>query len=62
MPCCAVYGATRLEDGKLAAHAWLRYQGEVIVGGETAGSFSVLDTWKPGDPQAGEGPGYVEKS
>ena len=49
-----LYGAARLEDGKLAAHAWLRHQGEVIVGGETAGSFCVLDTWKPGDPQAGE--------
>jgi hypothetical protein len=43
-----LYGAARLEGGELVAHAWLRWDGVVIVGGETAGSFSVLDTWSPG--------------
>jgi hypothetical protein len=43
-----LYGAARLDDGELVAHAWLRYNGTVLVGGETAGSFSVLDTWSPG--------------
>ena len=42
-----LYGAARLENGELAAHAWLRHEGVVVVGGETAGNFSVLDTWKP---------------
>ena len=49
-----LYGAARLENGELAAHAWLRHRGVVIVGGETAGSFSVLDTWAPGNSQRGQ--------
>jgi hypothetical protein len=43
-----LYGAARLDNGELVAHAWLHCGGVVLVGGETAGSFSVLDTWKPG--------------
>lgn len=42
-----LYGAARLEDGTLAAHAWLRAEGRVWVGGEVAADFSVLDIWKP---------------
>jgi hypothetical protein len=42
-----LYGAARLESGELVAHAWLRCGEVVLVGGETAGNFSVLDTWKP---------------
>ena len=42
-----LYGVARMEDGILVAHVWLRYEGKVILGGETAGSFSVIDTWSP---------------
>jgi hypothetical protein len=43
-----LYGAARLDGGELVAHAWLRHEGVVLVGGETADGFSVLDTWSPG--------------
>lgn len=42
-----LYGAARLEDGSLAAHAWLRSEGRIWIGGEVAADFSVLDIWKP---------------
>ena len=42
-----LYGVARMEDGILVAHVWLRYEGKVILGGETSGRFSVLDTWSP---------------
>jgi hypothetical protein len=42
-----LYGAARSADGKLTAHAWLRCDGRVLVGGEVAGDFTVLDVWKP---------------
>ncbi len=45
-----LYGAGRLDDGTLAAHAWLRAEGRVWVGGDVADNFSVLDTWKPSIP------------
>ncbi len=42
-----LYGVARMDDGQLVAHVWLRHAGKVILGGETAGRFSVLDTWSP---------------
>ncbi len=42
-----LYGAARLEDGSLVAHAWLRSEGRIWIGGEVAADFSVLDIWKP---------------
>jgi hypothetical protein len=42
-----LYGAARLPDGRLAAHAWLRSQGRVWVGAGVAPDFTVLDVWKP---------------
>ncbi len=43
-----LYGVARMDEGILVAHVWLRYGGKVILGGETSGGFSVLDTWSPG--------------
>ena len=42
-----LYGAARLDNGKLAAHAWLRSEGRVWVGADVAEDFTVLDIWKP---------------
>jgi len=42
-----LYGAARLADGKRTAHAWLRCQDYIWVGGEVAGGYTVLDIWKP---------------
>jgi hypothetical protein len=41
-----IYGAARLQDGKLATHAWLRSEDRLWVGAEVAEDFTVLDIWK----------------
>ena len=52
-----LYGAARLQDGRLAAHAWLRAEGRVWVGAAVAEEFTVLDTWKPSSISKKDYPG-----
>lgn len=37
-------GVLKGEGGQLQAHAWLESEGEVLIGGEEAGSFTPLTT------------------
>ena len=52
IPSEVLYGAARLSDGKLAAHAWLRAEGRLWVGADVAADFTVLDVWKPSPPES----------
>lgn len=44
-----LYGVARIADGTLVAHAWLRKEDRIWLGGEVSTSFTVLDVWKPAD-------------
>lgn len=38
-----VVGATKADDGAISAHAWLRTQGRVVLGGDISGYRTLLD-------------------
>lgn len=52
VPSEVLYGAARMNGGKLATHAWLRVDGHIWLGGAVASDFTVLDVWKPAEVAA----------
>jgi hypothetical protein len=40
-----VYGVMRSKDGELMAHTWLMMGDRVVLGGEGAGEFGVVERW-----------------
>jgi len=40
-----VYGVMRSKDGELIAHTWLMMGERVVLGGEGAGEFGVVERW-----------------
>jgi hypothetical protein len=40
-----VYGVKRSKDGELLAHTWLMTGDRVVLGGDGAGEFGVVERW-----------------
>jgi hypothetical protein len=40
-----VYGVMRSQEGELVAHTWLMMGDTVVLGGEGAGEFGVVERW-----------------
>jgi len=45
VPSTMVYGVTRSKEGELIAHTWLTMGERVVLGGEGAGEFGVVERW-----------------